>query len=321
MTRGRPATPALLLLLWLLTGCSSPAPAHPPEISPIPRAVAPTPNGKVIPPTKPNLTITPEAVQQGEMATLAIDQPLVDVTIHIDGLQEQPRPFRYHDTVIAFIGLPAAAKEGAYPVTVSWSGGTWQGELNVVHKRFTEDRLVVTEQQEELYYDPRSDSEWAEIFALRRSSAPEPQWTGIFHHPMNGNPEITTYFGEIRFVNGKETGRHSGMDFAAEEGTPFMAPAPGRVILAKSIILTGNTIIIDHGMNLFTAYYHAQSLAVKPGDWVSTGQTIGKVGNTGFSTGAHLHWTATIGNTPVDPWPLTQVAPLSIGSLEVQQPS
>jgi murein DD-endopeptidase MepM/ murein hydrolase activator NlpD len=250
-------------------------------------------------------------VLQGDFAVLRLDQPVSgEVTVQVQGLAEQPRTYRLEGRPVAFIGFPAAARVGVYPVTVTWPDGSWQGQVEVVKKAFTEDRLVVSQELENTYYDPRSDQEWARVFALRSRSAPRPLWQTPFRVPLDGKLDITTYFGEIRYVNGKETGRHSGMDFGAGKGTPVHAPAPGQVILAEKLILSGNMVIIDHGLNLFTAYYHCDTLKVKPGDWVETGQVIGTVGNTGFSLGDHLHWTATIGNTPVDPWPLTLMPPL-----------
>jgi hypothetical protein len=312
----------LLLLVALLAGCAStptpPAPTPAAEQpSPQPPATAtpepaPTP-APPPPPAPPQVTIQPVQVLQGEVAVLQLDKPVAgDLTVKVTGLNEQPKVFRLDGRPAAFLGFPAAAKVGTYPVTVTWPDGSWEGSVEVVRKQFTEDRLVVTEQQEATYYDPRQDEEWARLYERRSRSLPAPQWDGPFQYPLAGDLRITTYFGEIRFVNGVETGRHSGMDFGAPEGTPVLAPAPGRVILTENMIVSGHTIVIDHGMNLFTAYYHCSAIDVAVGDWVETGQVIGKVGNTGFSTGPHLHWTATIGNTPVNAWSLTEAAPMGV---------
>lgn len=260
-------------------------------------------------------------MRQGDVATLSFDRSVTgEVKVSVEGLNEQPKIFSFDGRPVAFIGFPAGAKVGDYPIRVTWPDGSWQGSATVVYKQFTEDRLVVTEEQQELYYDPRQAEQWAKLFRLRSTSAERPLWRGAFQVPLEGDLRITTYFGEIRFVNGVETGRHSGMDFGAPTGTPILAPARGRVILAEELIVTGWTIVIDHGMNLFTTYYHCEGLAVAPGDWVEPGDLIGTVGSTGFSTGPHLHWTATIGNTPVDPWPLTQAPPLGVLPLAERLP-
>jgi murein DD-endopeptidase MepM/ murein hydrolase activator NlpD len=77
-------------------------------------------------------------------------------------------------------------------------------------------------------------------------------------------------------------------------------------VLAEPLPVQGNTVVVDHGMGLTSAYYHMASLAVKAGDQVKLGQTVGVVGNTGLSTGPHLHWETRILGVPVDPWPWTR---------------
>jgi len=253
------------------------------------------------------VSLEPLQVQQGDFAVLRVDQPLpAESLLHVEGLSEQPKLYLLDRQPVAFIGFPAAAPLGRYPVTLTWEGGSWEGALEVVYKDFTVDRLIVTEEQEDVYYDPRQAEEWERLYRLRSQSEREPLWRDAFQPPLKGELWVTTYFGEIRVVNGVETGRHSGMDFGVPSGTPIYAPARGRVVLAEPLIVSGNTVVLDHGLNLFTAYYHCEKLDVAAGDWVEDGQQIGLVGSTGFSTGPHLHWTATIGNTPVDPWPLTE---------------
>ncbi|MBP2018788.1 hypothetical protein J2Z79_002203 [Symbiobacterium terraclitae] len=260
-----------------------------------------------IPANPPVVTLEPRQVLRGDFAVLRVDQPLPgEPQLHVGGLSEQPKLFLLDRQPTALIGFPAAAPLGAYPVRLTWDGGEWEGSIEVVYKEFTVDRLEVTEEQEEVYYDPRQAEQWERLYRLRSTSEPEPLWRDVFRPPLDGELRVTTYFGEIRVVNGVETGRHSGMDFGAPTGTPIYAPARGKVILAEEFIVSGRTIVIDHGLNLFTAYYHCEEIHVAPGDWVEAGQRIGLVGSTGFSTGPHLHWTATVGNTPVDPWPLTQ---------------
>lgn len=289
-------------------------PSHPPERAPTPAPVpAPVPAPEPAAPPAPRVTLAPEQVLQGDMVTLRIDQPVAGpVSIQVEGLSEQPRPFYQGGRMVAFVGFPAHARTGSYPVQVTWEGGQWSGAIEVVRKRFTEDRLVVTAEQEAIYYDPRAAEEWRRVFAARASSHPHPLWHGPFLLPLKEPMQITTYFGEIRFVNGVETGRHSGMDFGAPTGAPVTAPTTGRVVMAERLIVTGWTLIIDHGLNLFSVYYHLDVLFVTQGELVQPGELIGTVGSTGFSTGPHLHWTITIGNTPVDPWPFTQGSPLGI---------
>lgn len=307
-------TAVLLAVCLTLAGCAS-RPADPlPPTTTAPQIIedstppAPLPaQPERLPDTPPTVTLEPGKVQQGDFAVLRIDRPIPgEVKLHVEGLSEQPQLYLLDRQPFALIGFPANASIGHYPVALTWDGGSWEGSLEVVYKEFTVDRLEVTEEQEDVYYDPRQAEQWERLYRLRSTSQKEPLWKGPFQKPLAGELMITTYFGEIRVVNGAETGRHSGMDFGAPTGTPILAPARGKVILAEEFIVSGRTIVLDHGLNLFTAYYHCEELNVAAGDWVEAGQQIGLVGSTGFSTGPHLHWTATVGNIPVDPWPLTE---------------
>ena len=116
--------------------------------------------------------------------------------------------------------------------------------------------------------------------------------------------ELTTDFAEIRYVNKElSSSRHSGLDLAAPKGTSVKAPNNGIVAFAMEGLLSpGNTVVIDHGMGLFTSYYHLNTINVKKGDEVKKGDIIGTVGTTGFSTGPHLHYSVSIYNTYVNPY-------------------
>jgi murein DD-endopeptidase MepM/ murein hydrolase activator NlpD len=118
--------------------------------------------------------------------------------------------------------------------------------------------------------------------------------------PVGGR--LTTEFGETRYVNDFPTSyRHLGLDIAAPEGTEVKASNRGKVVLARSLILTGNTVMIDHGEGLFSVYHHLLKLSVKAGAVVERGQKIGEVGSTGFSTGPHLHFMISYFTTNLEP--------------------
>lgn len=125
-----------------------------------------------------------------------------------------------------------------------------------------------------------------------------------FEGPM-GLPAAATVispFGRLRSYNGGPFDRyHTGTDFAGAPGTPVLAAAPGRVVLADMLNVRGGATIIDHGWGVFTGYWHQAELYVRPGDFVTTGQVIGTIGATGRVTGAHLHWELWVGGVAVDP--------------------
>ena len=119
--------------------------------------------------------------------------------------------------------------------------------------------------------------------------------------PLKFYKRISSPFGVRRVVNGNPAGFHKGVDFAAPIGTPVFATLSGKVVLARKLYLTGNTIVIDHGWCLLSLYAHLSKIEVKEGQIVKQAQEIGKVGSTGRSTGPHLHFGIYLNDVAVDP--------------------
>lgn len=113
--------------------------------------------------------------------------------------------------------------------------------------------------------------------------------------PMSGR------FGARRVINGQPRSPHSGADYRADAGTPVRAAADGTVVLAEEHFFAGNSVYLDHGDGLITMYFHLREISVEPGRDVVAGQTIGRVGSTGRSTGPHLHFGARWRGARVDP--------------------
>lgn len=128
---------------------------------------------------------------------------------------------------------------------------------------------------------------------------------GSFIVPCEG--EIFPNFGERRFFNEKPRSQHSGVDISAPTGTPVAAANSGRVVLATHLYYSGNAVIIDHGMGLFSIYCHFSELRTRRGEMVSKGDIIGEVGATGRVTGPHLHWGVKIRDSRIDPMSLVSL--------------
>lgn len=113
---------------------------------------------------------------------------------------------------------------------------------------------------------------------------------------------ITSLFGEL--APELRRGPHTGIDIAAPAGSPVVATAPGVVALVGyDEDGYGLYVVIDHGSSVSTLYGHLQRAAVRPGQRVERGQTIGRVGSSGLSTGPHLHYELRLAGRPVDPLP------------------
>lgn len=101
---------------------------------------------------------------------------------------------------------------------------------------------------------------------------------------------ITGVYGSQRILNGTPKWPHYGVDVGGATGTKVTAPASGTVTLAKDLYYSGNTLILDHGMGVFSTFLHLDSMAVNVGDTVKQGEKIGTIGATGRATGPHLDW-------------------------------
>ncbi|UCF60587.1 MAG: peptidoglycan DD-metalloendopeptidase family protein [Anaerolineaceae bacterium] len=145
--------------------------------------------------------------------------------------------------------------------------------------------------------------ERAMVEALLAEATQEKQWEGTFQYPSDYYTEsFVSIYGTRRSYNwGAFDFYHTGLDLYGSIGLPILAPAPGRVVFAGPLIVRGNATYIDHGWGVYSGYFHQSKIFVSVGDWVETGQVIGEVGNTGRSTGPHMHWEIWVGGVPVNP--------------------
>jgi murein DD-endopeptidase MepM/ murein hydrolase activator NlpD len=210
-----------------------------------------------------------------------------------------------------FIGMVAASyytEPGTYPLAmeiIQEQGNiTAMYQIEVTERQFPEDRIRVPETtRKAILTDENQESDTRIAEGVRQKAQLEPAlplWREPFIWPLKGR--LSTDFGLIRYVNNIENGRHSGLDIAAPSGTPVVAINDGQVVLAQKLYLTGLTVIVYHGLDVFSTYGHLSAFKVKEGDFVTKGNTVGLVGSTGLATGPHLHLTLRVGDIPVDPY-------------------
>ena len=119
-------------------------------------------------------------------------------------------------------------------------------------------------------------------------SAPHPLWSGDFIKPVNA--ASTPTFGESRILNEEKTSLHTGTDFPVPENTPVVVSNSGTVVLVHDLFYEGNTVIVDHGLGLFTVYLHMSRIDVHEGDQLDKGAKLGLSGASGRVTGPHVHF-------------------------------
>ncbi len=213
---------------------------------------------------------------------------------------------RLGDTV--FVGLPISMQPGAAQLEYRLHNHTQTHGFEVVAKTYTEQHLTITNQD---MVDPppetlkRIRSELARQRSLYNSFTPTVDLSSGFSLPLEGT--TTSLFGHRRFFNGQPRSPHSGLDIAADAGTPILAAGDGTVTLSDDLYFNGKTLFIDHGQGLVTMYCHMSELLVAEGDVVEQGQEIGLVGSTGRSTGPHLHWSVSLNGNRVDPTTFMQL--------------
>jgi len=152
----------------------------------------------------------------------------------------------------------------------------------------------------------RAAREAARLKALFQAVTTDRLWHGPFRIPLD-DARPSSSFGRRRILNGQPRSPHTGVDLGAPEGTPVHAMQPGRVVLDADLFFSGRTIILDHGLGLFSFYGHLSESRVQPGRVVDAGEVIGLVGATGRVTAPHLHWAVQLGNARVDGLDLVRV--------------
>jgi len=173
--------------------------------------------------------------------------------------------------------------------------------LQLKERIFPEQRISVSEKMVTLSPkdQERANREAVQIRKSLKTFTPAKLWADKFSMPLDGR--ISGEFGVRRIYNGKPKSYHSGLDIAVPAGVPVHAAAGGTVSLVGDFFYTGNTVFVDHGLGLFTAYFHMSAISVAQGEKVERGDQIGLVGATGRSTGPHLHWGTYLLGQKADP--------------------
>jgi murein DD-endopeptidase MepM/ murein hydrolase activator NlpD len=250
-----------------------------------------------------------EVIHVRTQGNTPVDGMLVDHQLHF---------FSTPTDQIALQGVHALLEPGVYPLRLQTTlpdGNTQSFEQMI---------LVVAGDyySEELYVDPSTidpavtEPENQNIFSITSPFTPTQYWSGIFASPAVYPDQFTSRYGTRRTYHGLGTDLivdglfHTGLDFAGGEGLQIFAPAAGKVVFAAPLTVRGNATIIDHGLGVYSGFWHQSQQLVNVNDMVEQGQVIGLVGGTGRVTGAHLHWEVWVNGVQVNPldW-LNQVYP------------
>ncbi|MCP4715848.1 MAG: M23 family metallopeptidase [Deltaproteobacteria bacterium] len=255
-----------------------------------------------------NLSVTPTAACQGEISLMTITPTMQVKNISYKVDRKSYDCFKLDDTdryfgIIPFDLDTAPAKKEILMTATDTSGNSIEhtAYISVIAKEYPIQRMSLPEGKVTLSPEnlARHKLEKKALTAALSSTEQKKIWRTKFTQPHTG--KITGKFGVRRILNDKPKSRHSGVDLRAPLGAPVAAIGDGVVVFTGDHFFTGNNIFIDHGMNIISMYFHLSEILVQPGDSITGGQLIGKVGSTGRSTGPHLHWGVKINGKRINP--------------------
>jgi len=210
----------------------------------------------------------------------------------------------YENGYIALIGLDAFTEPGTYALALGGAGERpwppYQLDIPINSSGYATQEIVVPDELAPLLA-PEIRAGEDEILAGLYAEFDEQQyWEGPFQMPVTGTI-ITAGYGDSRSYNGGPYEIfHTGVDFGGAVGTPIIAPAAGIITFADEMTLHGNTMVINHGLGVVSAYFHLSEFTAQVGDVVEQGEQIALGGGTGLSTGPHLHWDLRVNGQAVD---------------------
>jgi murein DD-endopeptidase MepM/ murein hydrolase activator NlpD len=247
----------------------------------------------------PSLELVPARVKPGDPVLLVVrgTEELPEGTVG-----SKPAEFyRHGDHAEALVGIPVEEEPGMLQVRVTAGGVSLGAPLEIVPPEFPERKLTVASKFVKIPPSARArikadqaafQKAWDTPFRARA-------FGDNFEKPRDA--EITARFGDKRTLNEKKTTQHFGLDLDGATGDEIRAANDGRVVMVRDCYTSGNTVLVEHGAGLITAYFHLSKFLVKKGQEVRRGQLLGLVGKTGRVTGPHLHFGAHIGVLWVNP--------------------
>lgn len=241
-----------------------------------------------------------EVIKVQTQSDVALSGMLVDKSLHFLPIDNEQ---------VALQGVHALLEPGVYPLKVEatlpdGSKQSYEQMVLVTSGNYLSEDIPLNDPST---LDPAvTEPELQNIVSITSPFTPTTYWSGIFSSPAVDPTCFTSRYGTRRtykVINSdiEVPGFHSGLDFCGGEGLQILAPAAGRVVFAAPLTVRGNATIIDHGMGVYSGFWHQSEIYVNVGDVVEQGQVIGLVGGTGRVTGAHLHWEIWVNGVQVNP--------------------
>jgi murein DD-endopeptidase MepM/ murein hydrolase activator NlpD len=207
----------------------------------------------------------------------------------------------------AVLAVPATAQSGPAVIRLEGIPGPLNKIPLTIGKRdFASETIALNQDLTELRTlpDPQKTAESERLWAILSRTGTEIYCAGAFVPPVTSTRR-TSFFGDRRVFKYSDGNSgvsiHAGVDYGVPTGTPVTACGPGKVVLARRRIVTGNSVVLEHLPGVYSIYYHLDSIAVSEGALAAAGTLLGAVGATGLATGPHLHWEIRVSGENTDP--------------------
>lgn len=262
----------------------------------------------------------PDKIAKGDafLAEAISTQPVDYFIFSLQGKKYKIKARQENDQWLGQILLPVNLDEKAGKLHIEL--GAQKGENSSLNhaktyiRLYQKNRPVQKLTVNKKYVEPpasekkRIEKDREKVAKALQQQLPEKLWELPFERPVPGG--VSSLFGMRRVFNGQPRSSHKGLDLRGAEGTPIKACADGVVALVDDLYFSGNTVYVNHGDGVFTAYLHMSEPKVKQGQKVQKGDLIGLVGSTGRVTGPHLHLSLIVQGQSVDPQPLLKTEPV-----------
>lgn len=250
------------------------------------------------------VSVSPATISQGGAIAVMVTGDLPDGTLQVRFAGRTWPLYRDSDRWRTYLGTDPNTAPGARAVAVELVDHDGvrvlaRGSVTVRRVAFPRRTLTFDSETLALLTPQKVAEEQAKVASGLRVLESAQLWSASFQVPVVG--PITSLYGVISIYQGASHGWHRGIDIAAPEGEIVRAANSGIVRLAEPLPLSGDSVIVDHGMGILTFYMHMSALDVATGQRVLKGDIVGRVGSTGMATGPHLHWGFRVNGVYVDP--------------------
>lgn len=256
-----------------------------------------------------SLEVNPTPVEQGQTMSVHVEHALEGSPEgEFAGQRLMFAP--YQEGFVALVGVDAFMEPGRHGLQLAGEGPqSWwpfTQQVQVTAANFPTQTIEVSEELAPLLAPEVRAEEDAFLSTIYSEFTPEQMWDGLFQQPVTDTVVTAGYGGARSYNGGPFEIFHTGVDFGGGVGTPISAPAAGAVVYSGTLDLRGGTLIIDHGLGVYSGYYHLSEILVDVGQRVETGDIVAHGGSTGLSTGPHLHWELRVMDVPVNGLEWTQ---------------